>query len=560
MNAFNRLITLTLLCSPVAFVAGCIESDDPVQMVKPEVTAYALSATNSLVPFEPTTGITGSPITITGLTTGDSVIGIDFRPQDGALVALARNTATPRLYTVNTSTGAATPISCNTITEAPDSTPFTLTGASYGVDFNPAANRLRIVSDTEENYRLNLTVSPCTVTRDTALTAGTVVDAAYTNNFHNAAITTLYNIDSASDMLVLQGGVDGSPSPNLGAITNVGLLGVDTTAEVGFDIDSVTGRALASLTLPGRTTSRLYSINLATGAASFIGSLEGVGTVTRDIALVPSSPALAFGTTFNTTTLVNQLVSFVPSTAGVTTVTTVGNVTGLQAGESIVGIDFRPANGFLYALGSTNRVYTINTTTAAATQVGSTVFTPPAGSGTAFGFDFNPVPDRIRVISDAEQNFRLHPDTGARADAPTADTALSPAGDNVAAAYTNNFDGADSTTLFVIDTTAGQVKTQGSIGGTPASPNGGVLTNLAMTLTNIVPTGSESGFDIIGGAGVNSMGTNIGDTIAYAALRDGVSSELYLVNLQTGVATQIGAMPIGGSSPILLRALAVRVQ
>src|SRR4029453_12592543 len=86
-------------------------------------------------------------------------------------------------------------------------------------------------------------------------------------------------------------------------------------------------------------------------------------------------------------------------------------ITGLQAGETVLGIDFRPATGGLYALGSTSRLYTINPTTGAATQVGAAgAFTL---SGTAFGFDFNPVVDRIGVVSDADQNLRLIPDTGA---------------------------------------------------------------------------------------------------------------------------------------------------
>ena len=83
---------------------------------------------------------------------------------------------------------------------------------------------------------------------------------------------------------------------------------------------------------------------------------------------------------------------------------------GVQAG--LVGIDFRPANGMLYGLGSSSRIYTIDRTTAAATVVGDGAAFTPALAGQAHGFDFNPVADRIRVHTDVDQNLRLDPTTG----------------------------------------------------------------------------------------------------------------------------------------------------
>src|SRR4051812_4932915 len=100
-------------------------------------------------------------------------------------------------------------------------------------------------------------------------------------------------------------------------------------------------------------------------------------------------------------------------------------ITGLQGGtgETIVGIDVRPANGLLYALtnqGGTGRLYTINLTTGAATLRGTLAADPTDATnpytglaGMDFGIDFNPVPDRLRVVSDADQNLRINPDTGA---------------------------------------------------------------------------------------------------------------------------------------------------
>jgi hypothetical protein len=158
-------------------------------------------------------------------------------------------------------------------------------------------------------------------------------------------------------------------------------------------------------------------------------------------------------------------------------------ISGLQRGEKLLGIDFRPATGQLYGLGSTSRLYVIDPRNGKATPVGAQPFTP-ALDGKAFGFDFNPTVDRIRVVSDRGQNLRLHPDTGAVAGV---DTALAyAAGDRnagrkpqaVGAGYTNNVAGATSTSLYVIDMQRDVLTLQGSAGGSPISPNTGQLTTV----------------------------------------------------------------------------------
>ncbi len=228
----------------------------------------------------------------------------------------------------------------------------------------------------------------------------------------------------------------------------------------------------------------------------------------------------------------NQLVRFDSATP--TATTTVGAISGLQTGENILGIDFRPANGQLYALGSSNRLYTVNLTTGAATQIGAaSAFTL---NGTDFGFDFNPVPDRIRVVSNTGQNLRLNPNDGALAGT---DTVLNPGTPAVtAAAYTNNFAGTTTTTLYVIDTTTDTLNLQGGINGTP-SPNGGALTSVGLLG---VDASSVNGFDIASGGGT-----------AYASLNVGGTSRLYTINLTTGTATQVGVIGSGAA----LRGIAV---
>jgi hypothetical protein len=230
-------------------------------------------------------------------------------------------------------------------------------------------------------------------------------------------------------------------------------------------------------------------------------------------------------------TSTNVLLSFDSATPGTTTSVA---ITGLQSGENILGIDLRPATGQLYALGSTSRLYTINPATGVATQVGSGTFTP-ALSGTAFGFDFNPTVDRIRVVSDTDQNLRLNPDTGA---VVAVDTNLAYAtGDPnqglnpnvVALAYTSNFAGATSTTLFGIDSNLDIGLLLGSPGGTPISPNSGQLIS---ALPIGVNTADAVGFDFSGVTGVG-----------YASLTPvtGAASSFYTVGASSVVLVgQIG--------------------
>lgn len=187
-------------------------------------------------------------------------------------------------------------------------------------------------------------------------------------------------------------------------------------------------------------------------------------------------------------------------------------ITGLQTGENIVGIDVRPANGVLYAIGSNSRIYTLNTTTGAATFVAA--LSVPL-SGTSFGVDFNPVPDRIRIISNTGQNLRVNPTDGVT----ISDGAINPTPAAITAAgYTNSVAGATTTALHVIDTDADRIFIQNP-------PNNGTLT-MGMPLG--VNADAANGFDIGGKS-------NIG----YALLTVGGNTSLYTINLATGAATMV---------------------
>lgn len=204
---------------------------------------------------------------VSGLGGADSaLIGIDFRVQDGLLYGVGNGGG---VYLLDTDTAAATLVS--QLTQA-------LSGNSFGVDFNPAADRLRIVSDTGQNLRHNVNAGGVTVVDLTLnYTPGTpalgVTGAAYTNNdLHADTATTLFDVDSSLNQVVLQ-----SP-PNNGSLAAVGKLGVDPDAPVGFDVYSALGlggatfvnRAFASLVTGG--VSAFYTVELLTGKAYPMGA------------------------------------------------------------------------------------------------------------------------------------------------------------------------------------------------------------------------------------------------------------------------------------------------
>jgi hypothetical protein len=228
----------------------------------------------------------------------------------------------------------------------------------------------------------------------------------------------------------------------------------------------------------------------------------------------------------------NRLVTF--QSDNVTNVEPSHAITGLASGDAIVGLDVRPLNGQLYALGKTSRLYVINPRTGAARLVGAGPFTPPL-AGTGFGFDFNPTVDRIRVTSDAEQNLRLNPDDGTVAGIDTnlayaaGDPGAGTVPNVVASAYTNSFAGATSTTLYDIDNARHALVIQNP-------PNNGTLTTVgALGTTN------------------NAVAFDIGDNNGAYAVINGEQNRqnLYRIDLSNGHATVATNFFIGTSQPLV---------
>lgn len=237
---------------------------------------------------------------VTGLRSGEKLVGIDFRPRDGELYGVGSKDDDAVLYRIDTDTGAATVVA-PLVTVA--GAPVVLSGEQFGVDFNPAADALRIVSDNGQNLRaFPSATTPAGVARVTGQTVvdgtlnevggtGTgIVGAAYTNNDNDpATATTLYDIDADTDRLLVQ-----SP-PNSGTLVNVGSLQVATRPVAGFDILTipVEGVAtnfayLATTTETGRPLSSLRTIDLASGATVTEWGTFGVQVL--DIAVEVPSP------------------------------------------------------------------------------------------------------------------------------------------------------------------------------------------------------------------------------------------------------------------------------
>ena len=469
----------------------------------------ALTDNNTLISFNPDSPADTEEIAVTGV---DGVLlGIDTRPANGLVYGI---TTANNIYTIDPDSGVATYVS--TI-----DTPFE-GGTISGFDFNPVADRLRLVGDNDQDFRINVETGEVTVDGDLAFAEGDVnagvnpniTAAGYTNAFDGTESTQLYDIDTLLNQLVLQ-----SP-PNDGTLVTVGDLGVDFDTLGGFDIVSSPYGENAAFAV---SNGIFYSIDLSSGMASILGeigseynNLQGLATVST----IPTVEEILDNSSFVGLTDNNTLISFATDNPAETTSVEVTGVDGF-----LLGIDTRPANGMIYSIDTANNIYTIDASTGEATYV-STLDTPFEG-GTISGFDFNPVADRLRLVGDNDQDFRINVDTGeVTVDGDLAfaegdfNTSVNP---NVtAAAYTNAFDGTDSTQLYDIDTLLNDLVLQNP-------PNDG-------TLVTVGDLGVD--FDTLGGFDIVSSAN--GDNAAYAVS----NSTLYTIDLNSGVASTVGEIGI----------------
>jgi hypothetical protein len=235
------------------------------------------------------------------------------------------------------------------------------------------------------------------------------------------------------------------------------------------------------------------------------------------------------------------------------------DVTGLQPNEQLLGIDTRPATGQLYAVGSTSRLYTVNTVTGAATQVGAGPFSPALNVSAAGGFEigmtFDALQDRIRVVSNG-QSLRLDPDSGTvfALDGPLFNTSPGESPGRVPGVTgLAQEPGSPLPTLYGIDWRAGRLVTVGSRNAQPVSPNTGEVFGVGPLYVVFghpdppLALNDKVGFDIAGsGLGYVSL-TRIRAT----------ASALYVIDLKTGQPREVGPVGTDGGAGLFLRGLAI---
>lgn len=287
MNPVNRVVGGVALAVMV-LAAGC--STDPTQKGSPrKETLHALTQDMKLLTVN-----TGQParvlqtVALKGLPATETLVGIDYRVAKGVLFGLSRS---GRVYTINTDNGAVTPVGTGPISTALD-------GTAFGFDFNPAADRIRVVSHTGQNLRLHPDMGTL-VAVDTPLSyepgdtqAGQkpqLLAAGYTYNKKDEKITTNFAIDGRTGTLVRQGSVEGTQpvvSPNTGRLFTVGALGTGALVDASLDIADVSGAAFAALRTSADGPTRLYLVNLETGKAEALGNVAS-GAALAGIAVIP---------------------------------------------------------------------------------------------------------------------------------------------------------------------------------------------------------------------------------------------------------------------------------
>jgi len=240
---------------------------------------YGITLDNQLATFQSDSPqAVRSSTRLAGLNRRESIIALDVRPNSGELYGLSNRS---RLYVIYPASGTVRPVGG----------PFTpgLVGRSFGFDFDPAADDLRVVSDRRQNLRVDPDTG-AVKSADGTLPSG-LQGAAFSNTSQRPGTpepTRLYVIDVAANALAVE-------EPASGQLTRVGSLGVDVSDPTGFDIAS-DGRAFLSAGRGGNAN--LYEVNLATGRArsasreisTRLGNRGETGAQVRALAAAGSVP------------------------------------------------------------------------------------------------------------------------------------------------------------------------------------------------------------------------------------------------------------------------------
>jgi hypothetical protein len=205
-----------------------------------------------------------------------SLIGIDVRPADGKLYAV---TSDGTIGTIDHKTGK-----WERRSKLSEDLP---QAGTFSVDFNPVADRMRILSSTGMSYRVNVEDGKAVV--DGALKYAEadankgkqpmVTAGAYSNSFAGTKETALYDIDVANGTFLRQA------PPNDGVLNTLGKLGVKANGSIAFDIVADGKGGNTGWMLMGGT---LYSVDITSGATKSFGKIGGLAGKVSDIAVLPA--------------------------------------------------------------------------------------------------------------------------------------------------------------------------------------------------------------------------------------------------------------------------------
>ncbi len=430
-----------LLATGVAVVGGAVAAT-PSFAVHQTVTGLTNETPPQIVQFAvgtPGTLANGpSPIAFPMGATDTDLIGIDYRPRSSELFAMGSMGTVYTLVPPATFPGSWT---ATKVTGDPVTNQFQ-GGAqtAFGLDFNPAADRIRVVNNdpggmtTNNNFRYRPdNGQPAVTPSDTDLAYGMTdpnfgtppqaVAAAYTDNIDTAAQTTLYDIDAGTNSLVRQGGLNGMPSPNLGELSTIGQLTptggspLNITEVAGFDIEGGTGTAYAALQPMGDAQSTFYRVNLASGEllssspsapAAMIG--PAATPLIESVSLVPAS-VLRFGDAVTSVAENGDSVDIVVVREGPLNRTTTVNVaTEIAAGDTASAGDFTATGPvtLTFPTGNARQTLTVPITDDAADEPSETFTVRLSGPNVASNLQ-SPPTAQVQIVDDDAAQGALTP-------------------------------------------------------------------------------------------------------------------------------------------------------
>jgi len=203
-------------------------------------------------------------------------------------------------------------------------------------------------------------------------------------------------------------------------------------------------------------------------------------------------------------------------------------ITGLAAGDRLVGIDLRPKDSKIYGISLSNNIYTIDASSGAASLVAA-LSAPVINPTLGYGIDFNPMADfgvaaSLRLVSSAGNNYAVNASTGV-----VGNTASNIGNGFSGVAYSNTSQNPSAapaaTSLYYINSVTDSLSVAGTGFNAPALSFVG---NLGIDV--LKASGFEVVFDGTTNMGIAALNVDNGS----------LATGLYSINLSTGAATSLG--------------------